>query len=56
MSKNKIPSFNEWFLSLPEGQQKVLREDKWMLAEAAYQAGRKFAEDAKADVEAEAVG
>lgn len=32
-------SFNEWFLSLPAGRQEVLREDKWMLAEAAFSAG-----------------
>jgi hypothetical protein len=31
---------NDWFLSLPEGRQKVLVEDKWMLAEAAFEAGR----------------
>jgi len=31
---------NSWFLSLPEGRQAVLRDDKWMLASAAYEAGR----------------
>lgn len=31
---------NSWFLSLPEGRQAVLRENQWMLADAAYQAGR----------------
>lgn len=31
---------NLWFLSLPEGRQAVLRENQWMLADAAYQAGR----------------
>jgi hypothetical protein len=31
-------TFNEWFMSLPEGRQKVLREDKWMLAAAAFEA------------------
>ncbi|MFV1944031.1 hypothetical protein VPH49_24855 [Pseudomonas luteola] len=35
----KLPTLNEWFLSLEEGRQAVLREDKWMLAENAYQAG-----------------
>jgi len=34
----KIQSFNEWFTGLEEGRQKVLREDKWMLAENAYNA------------------
>lgn len=32
-------TFNEWFMSLPEGRQKVLREDKWLLANAAFEAG-----------------
>jgi|GEM_PF-3727341 len=31
---------NSWFLALPEGRQAVLRENQWMLADAAYQAGR----------------
>ncbi|MDR0203543.1 MAG: hypothetical protein LBJ40_15455 [Delftia acidovorans] len=31
---------NSWFASLPEGRQAVLRDDKWMLASAAYEAGR----------------
>ncbi|MBF8642310.1 MULTISPECIES: hypothetical protein [Pseudomonas] len=35
----KLPTLNQWFLSLEEGRQAVLREDKWMLAENAYQAG-----------------
>lgn len=30
---------NDWFLTLEPGRQKVLREDKWMLAGAAYKAG-----------------
>ena len=29
---------NKWFLSLPPERQAVLREDKWMLANAAAQA------------------
>lgn len=33
-------TLDEWFLSLPEGRQKVLRENKWMLAGAAYEAGK----------------
>jgi hypothetical protein len=33
-------TMNEWFLSLPEGRQRVLHESKWMLAEAAYNAGK----------------
>lgn len=36
-------TLNEWFLSLPEGRQKVLREDKWMLAEAAWEAAKEDA-------------
>lgn len=35
-------TFNEWFTKLPEGRQKILREDKWMLAEAAFEAGVSF--------------
>ncbi|MFK4132453.1 hypothetical protein ACI2KR_09260 [Pseudomonas luteola] len=34
-------SFNEVFLQQEEGRQKVLREDKWMLADFAYNAGIK---------------
>lgn len=30
------PVFNQWFLGLSYERQAVLREDKWMLAEAAY--------------------
>lgn len=32
-------TLNEWFGSLPEGRQDILKEDKWMLAEAAFAAG-----------------
>jgi len=35
-------TFNEWFISLPEGRQSVLREDKWMLANAAFEAAKEF--------------
>lgn len=31
---------NTWFESLPEGRKAVLRDDKWMLAHAAFEAGR----------------
>ena len=31
--------FNGWFCSLPEGRQAALRDEKWMLADSAYQAG-----------------
>jgi len=31
---------NDWFLSLPDGRQKVLTDDKWMLAGAAFIAGK----------------
>ena len=33
-------TFNEWFCALPEPRQAILREDKWMLAQAAFDAGR----------------
>lgn len=33
------PHLNTWFLSLEPPRQAVLREDKWMLAEAAFRAG-----------------
>lgn len=31
--------FNAWFLTLVEGRQNILRDDKWLLAENAYLAG-----------------
>lgn len=43
-STSSFSTLNEWFLSLPEGRQDILKEDKWMLAEAAFQAGREAAE------------
>lgn len=33
-------TFDEWWLSLPIGRQKVLIEDKWMLANAAFEASQ----------------
>ena len=33
-------SFNGWFLKLPKEEQEALREDKWILAGNAYQAGK----------------
>lgn len=36
-------SFNTWYLSLEKGRQKVLQEDKWMLADAAFKAGQNIA-------------
>lgn len=38
-------TFNKWFMSLPEGRQAVLREDKWMLANAAFEAGSAIREE-----------
>ncbi len=38
---------NSWFVSLPEGRQAVLRDDKWMLAHAAFDAGRAAAPQAQ---------
>jgi hypothetical protein len=32
--------FDVWFGSLPEGRQNILREDKWLFAEAAFEAGK----------------
>jgi hypothetical protein len=40
-------TLKDWFLSLPEGRQAVLRDDKWMLADAAFQAGLKASQDAR---------
>ena len=34
-----IPTFNEWWASLSEGQQKAFRQDKWSLADISFQAG-----------------
>lgn len=43
---------NDWFLSLEEGRQKVLVDDKWALAGAAYRAGmQKHLVTAIADIE-----
>jgi hypothetical protein len=40
MSQDTSPSaFNDWFLSLPEGRQDILKDDKWMMAEAAFRQG-----------------
>lgn len=36
-------TLNEWFLSLPPGRQAILRDDKWMLADAAFEAGKRVA-------------
>jgi hypothetical protein len=33
---------NDWFLALPPERQAVLREDKWLLADAAFKAGQSF--------------
>lgn len=38
-------TFNEWFMSLTEGRQKVLREDKWMLAAAAFEAAKEISRE-----------
>lgn len=32
-------TFNEWFIKLHPERQDILRNDKWMLAEAAFHAG-----------------
>lgn len=41
---------NKWFLSLPPERQAVLREDKWMLANAAAQAATEAEREACANV------
>ena len=33
-------TFNEWFLALEDGRQAVLREEQWMLADNAFEAGK----------------
>jgi len=35
---------NKWFLSLEKGRQRVLIENKWMLADAAFLAGKEQAQ------------
>lgn len=32
-------SFNAWFLTLEKGRQEILKDDKWLLADSAYEAG-----------------
>ena len=32
-------TFDEWWDSLEEGRRAILREDRWMMARAAYDAG-----------------
>ena len=39
-SDAKQSELNDWFLSLPTGRQAVLLENKWMLAGAAFLAGK----------------
>ncbi len=36
---NPFTNVNDWFLAQEPGRQEVLREDKWMLASAAFDAG-----------------
>lgn len=35
-------TFNEWWLSLPKGRRVALQDDKWRLADAAYEAGKRL--------------
>ena len=35
-----VKSMMDWFMSLAEGEQAVIREDKWMLANRAFKAGQ----------------
>jgi hypothetical protein len=41
---------NKWFLSLPPERQAMLREDKWMLANAAAQAATEAEREACATI------
>lgn len=43
-----VPSFNQWFCALEGPRQAVLRDDKWALAQNAYDAG--VAQDRKSVV------
>ena len=36
-------AFNEWWLSLTEGRRNALIDNKWTLAEAAFEAGKQNA-------------
>lgn len=38
-------TFNEWFLSLEDGRQAVLRVEQWMLADNAFEAGKALSAD-----------
>jgi len=40
---------HDWFLTLPEGEQKVLREDRWMLAARAWEAALTFGKEPVAE-------
>ena len=42
-------SFNGWFLKLPEEEQAAIREDKWIFAGTAFQAGMRAGKDKDAD-------
>ena len=42
-------SFNGWFLKLPEKEQAAIREDKWILAGNAFQAGMRAGKDEAVD-------
>ncbi len=39
---------NTWFCSLPDERKAILRDDKWMLAQAAFDAGRSYAAEQSA--------
>lgn len=38
-------TFNEWFLSLEDGRQALLRVEQWMLADNAFEAGKALSAD-----------
>jgi hypothetical protein len=48
----KMKTLNEWFLSLSEERQKILREDKWMLANAAFEFAYQSGRDAQRESDA----
>lgn len=39
----EVETLNTWFTSLPEERQRILRDDKWMLSDSAFEAGKQSA-------------
>lgn len=49
------PDFNKWWLSLPEEQQRVYREDRWRLADLSFREGFRLASEQYREALAEAL-